>query len=147
LQRAGVTGVHHEQQVALPLDYHGVALDCGYRIDLLVADLVIVEVKSVAKVLPIHRTQVMTSLKLLKLRLGLIINFNVSLCASVFIGACKTEARSVHGVLCGETVYPRRMLLNVSGKSGKLTAAQTISSILISALGRVRSTANAMASR
>ena len=66
-----------ERQVALPLRYRGMALECGYRLDLIVAGLVIVEVKSVAKVLPIHRAQVLTYLKLLKLNLGFIINFNV----------------------------------------------------------------------
>lgn len=52
-------------------------MECGYRIDLIVAGLVIVEVKSAVKVLPIHRAQVLTYLKLLELNLGLIINFNV----------------------------------------------------------------------
>jgi GxxExxY protein len=70
-------GIPHERQVPLPLNYHGISLDCGYRLDLVVGERVVVEVKSVAKVLPIHRAQVMTYLKLLKLRLGLIINFNV----------------------------------------------------------------------
>jgi GxxExxY protein len=70
--------IPYEQQVALPVDYHGISLDCGYRLDLVVGKLVVVEVKSVTKVLPIHRAQVMAYLKLSKLRLGLIINFNVS---------------------------------------------------------------------
>jgi GxxExxY protein len=52
-------------------------VECGYRLDLIVGGLVIVEVKSVSKVLPIHRAQVLTYLKLLKLNLGFIINFNV----------------------------------------------------------------------
>jgi GxxExxY protein len=65
------------RQVRLPLWYRCVAVDCGYRLDLVVARLVVVEVKSVAKVLPIHRAQVLTYLKLLKLNLGFIINFNV----------------------------------------------------------------------
>jgi GxxExxY protein len=71
-------GIPYEQQLALPVGYQGISLDCGYRLDLVVGELVIVEVKAVAKVLPIHRAQVMTYLKLSKLRLGLIINFNVS---------------------------------------------------------------------
>ena len=70
-------GIKFERQVALPLWYRGIAVECGYRLDLIVAGLVIVEVKSVAKVLPIHRAQVLTYLKLLKLNLGFIINFNV----------------------------------------------------------------------
>lgn len=66
-----------ERQVSLPLRYRGIAIDCSYRVDLIVAGLVIVEVKSAAKVLPIHRAQVLTYMKLLKLNLGFIINFNV----------------------------------------------------------------------
>jgi len=70
-------GIKFERQVALPLRYRGMAVECGYRLDLIVAGLVIVEVKSVAKVLPIHRAQVLTYLKLLRFNLGFIINFNV----------------------------------------------------------------------
>jgi GxxExxY protein len=58
--------------------YHGMSLDCGYRLDLVVGQVVIVEVKAVAKLLPLHRAQVITYLRLSKLRVGLIINFNVS---------------------------------------------------------------------
>jgi GxxExxY protein len=71
-------GIPYERQVPLPLNYQGIPIDCSYRLDLVVGELVVVEVKSVGKVLPIHRAQVMTYLRLLKLRLGLIINFNVS---------------------------------------------------------------------
>jgi len=53
------------------------AVECGYRLDLVVARLVIVEVKSVIKILPINRAQVLTYLKLLELNLGFVINFNV----------------------------------------------------------------------
>jgi GxxExxY protein len=70
--------IPYERQVALPVHYQGISLDCGYRLDLVVGKLVVVEVKSVTKVLPIHRAQVMTYLKLSRLRLGLVINFNVS---------------------------------------------------------------------
>ena len=72
-----VCGIDFERQVLVPLHYRGLVVDCGYRLDLVVAGLVVVEVKSVAKVLPIHRAQVLTYLKLLKLNLGFIINFNV----------------------------------------------------------------------
>jgi len=70
-------GIKFDRQVPLPLRYRGMVVECGYRPDLIVGGLVIVEVKSVAKVLPIHRAQVLTYLKLLKLNLGFIINFNV----------------------------------------------------------------------
>lgn len=69
--------IDHQRQVALPLFYRGMAVECGYRLDLVVGGLVIVEVKSVARVLPIHRAQVLTYLKLLKVNLAFIINFNV----------------------------------------------------------------------
>jgi GxxExxY protein len=51
-------------------------LDCGYRLDILVEQSVIIEVKALGKVLPVHRAQVLTYLKLTGLRLGLLINFN-----------------------------------------------------------------------
>ena len=70
-------GVQYIDQVALPLKYRTVSLECGYRLDLIVEGCVIVEVKAVSKVLPIHRAQVLTYLKLTGLRLGLLINFNV----------------------------------------------------------------------
>ena len=66
-----------EQQVALPVQYRGLSLDCGYRLDILVEQSVIVEVKALTKVLPVHRAQVLTYLKLTGVRLGLLINFNV----------------------------------------------------------------------
>ena len=66
-----------QQQVALPVQYRGLNLDCGYRLDILVEQSVIIEVKALGKVLPVHRAQVLTYLKLTRLRLGLLINFNV----------------------------------------------------------------------
>ena len=64
-------------RVPLPLSYRGMAVDCGYRVDLIVGGLMLVEVKAVTKVLPIHRAQAMTYIKLLKLNLAFVINFNV----------------------------------------------------------------------
>jgi GxxExxY protein len=63
--------------VPLPLVYREVALDVGYRLDLLVEDLVIVEVKSIDALLAIHQAQLLSYLKLSEKRLGLLINFNV----------------------------------------------------------------------
>ncbi len=57
--------------------YKGIKLDCGYRIDMLVNDLVIIELKTVEKILPIHEAQLLTYLKLYKRPLGLLMNFNV----------------------------------------------------------------------
>jgi GxxExxY protein len=61
------------------LEYRGLQLDCGYRLDLVVHGSVIVEVKAARRILPIHRAQVLTYLKLMKLRVGLLINFNVEI--------------------------------------------------------------------
>ncbi len=64
-------------QVDLPVHYKGILLDCGYRIDFVVDDRVIVELKSVERLAPIHESQLLTYLRLSKLRVGLLINFNV----------------------------------------------------------------------
>jgi GxxExxY protein len=66
-----------ERQRTLPVEYRGVLVDAGYRIDLLVDNCVIVEVKSVKQLAPIHRAQLLTYLKLSGRRLGLLLNFNV----------------------------------------------------------------------
>jgi GxxExxY protein len=66
-----------ERQRALPLQYKGMSLDCGYRVDLLVADKVVVEIKAVEALLPIHEAQLLTYLKLGGWQVGLLINFNV----------------------------------------------------------------------
>ena len=70
-------GVSFECQKPLPLEYKGVRLECGYRIDLLVAGLVIVEIKSVEALAPIHEAQLLTYLKLTGVKIGLLMNFNV----------------------------------------------------------------------
>jgi GxxExxY protein len=77
-----IRGIGFRQQVPLPIQYRGLDLDCGYRLDLVVADSVIVEVKAVSRVLPIHRAQVLTYLKLTNYRLGLLLNFNVEVLRS-----------------------------------------------------------------
>jgi len=66
-----------EQQKSLPVVYEGVKLECGYRIDLLVEGAVIVEIKSVDCLAPIHEAQVITYLKLSGCKVALLINFNV----------------------------------------------------------------------
>ena len=57
--------------------YKKIKLDCGYRIDIFVEDKLIVELKSVDKVLPIHEAQTLTYMKLVKVKIGLMLNFNV----------------------------------------------------------------------
>jgi len=66
-------------QKAMPVEYKGVLIDCGYRLDLLVDGRLIVELKAVAAVEPIHQAQILTYLKLAKLKTGLLINFDVPL--------------------------------------------------------------------
>jgi GxxExxY protein len=70
-------GLRAQRQVELPVVYQGVRIDAGYRIDLLVEDLVIVEIKSVAEFSPLHQAQLLTYLKLSGKHVGLLINFNV----------------------------------------------------------------------
>lgn len=70
-------GLTVASQVMLPVQYDGVAIDAGYRIDLLVEDAVIIELKAVEKVVPIHEAQLLTYLKLSGKKLGLLLNFNV----------------------------------------------------------------------
>ena len=72
-------GIKVERQKALPVVYRGVRLDCGYRIDLLVQGQVVVEVKAVGRLEPIHRAQVLSYLKLSGCKVGLLINFNVKM--------------------------------------------------------------------
>lgn len=72
-------GLRVESQVPQPVIYKNIHLDCGYRLDLLVEDLIIVELKTVESLHPIHDAQLLTYLKLKNLWLGLLINFNVPL--------------------------------------------------------------------
>ena len=74
LARSGLTV---ERQTTLPLEYEGQRIEVGYRVDLLVEGLVVVEVKAVEKLVPIHLAQVVTYLRLGKFPLGYLLNFNV----------------------------------------------------------------------
>ena len=75
----GARGLPVRRQVALPVIYEAQTLDAGYRVDLVVADAVIVEIKAVDALTRVHQAQILTYLKLSKLRLGLLMNFNVEL--------------------------------------------------------------------
>lgn len=63
----------------IPIKYKEIQISCGYRIDLLVEDKIVVELKSVEKILPVHEAQILTYMKLSKKNIGLLINFNVNL--------------------------------------------------------------------
>ena len=69
--------ISFKRQVPLPVIYKGAKLDCGYRIDLLVNDELVVELKSVDSILPIHEAQTLTYLRMGNWKVGLILNFNV----------------------------------------------------------------------
>jgi GxxExxY protein len=73
----GQAGLRSATQVGLPVVYHGVKLELGYRIDLLVEELIVVEIKSVDAVSPVHHAQLLSYLKLSGKSIGLLINFNV----------------------------------------------------------------------
>ncbi len=72
-------GITNQQQVPLPVVYKGVHLECGYRLDIVVANTVILELKSVENLLPVHEAQLMPYMRLSGKRLGLLINFNVAM--------------------------------------------------------------------
>jgi GxxExxY protein len=71
-------GLELKAQVALPVRYEGILIDAGYRIDLLVQDQVIVELKAVEHLLPIHEAQILSYLRLSGYKAGLLINFHVA---------------------------------------------------------------------
>ncbi len=70
-------GLAVDKQVAVPVVYDGIQLDVGYRIDLLVEHAVVVEIKAISKLLPVHVAQLLSRLKLSRHRVGLLINFHV----------------------------------------------------------------------
>ena len=74
LQKAGL---HVECEVPLPLVYREVKLDLGYRIDMLVKDKVVIELKAIEGILPVHKAQLLSHVRLSGRRLGLLLNFNV----------------------------------------------------------------------
>ena len=82
------TGLLVQQQLAMPFVYKDIKMDVGYRIDLLIENKVIVEVKSLETLAPVHFSQLLTYLKLSEKKLGLLINFN-----------CKTIKEGVHRIV------------------------------------------------
>ncbi|MBL8519286.1 MAG: GxxExxY protein [Betaproteobacteria bacterium] len=74
-----IAGLHFLRQPVLPVHYKGTTIEGAFRMDLLVDNAVVVEVKSVEKLLPIHEAQLLTYLRLSKKRIGLLLNFNVKL--------------------------------------------------------------------
>ena len=71
-------GIKFQRQRPLPLEYKGIKLDCSYRLDILVEGQIVIELKTVEKILPVHQAQLLTYLKLLPAKVGLILNFRES---------------------------------------------------------------------
>ena len=72
-------GIAFERQLALPVDYKGVRLNCGYRLDIVLPGKLVIEIKAAEALAPIHDAQLLTYLKLSGIRTGLLLNFNVPL--------------------------------------------------------------------
>ncbi len=72
----GEARITYRRQVALPVVYKRVRLDCGYRMDIVIENELVIEIKSLERLLPIHEAQVLTYLRLSGLRVGLLMNFN-----------------------------------------------------------------------
>jgi GxxExxY protein len=70
-------GLSFARQVPLPVKYKEVSLDCGYRMDIVVENLVVVEIKAVERIIPVFEAQLLSYLKLAKMRVGLLMNFHV----------------------------------------------------------------------
>ena len=75
----GLRTISYERQKEVPIKYKGVALDCAYRLDIVVPNKLIVELKACDSIEPIHEAQLLTYLKLTGIKVGLLINFNVTL--------------------------------------------------------------------
>jgi GxxExxY protein len=75
-RKLSLRGIPFERQIAMPVVYKGVKLDCGYRADLVVGGKILVEIKAVDQLAPIHEAQLLRYLKLSGLKVGLLINFN-----------------------------------------------------------------------
>jgi GxxExxY protein len=95
------TNRRFDVEVFQPVRYKGVDIDCSYRLDLVVEDELLVEVKSVERLLPVHYAQVLTYLRLSRLRQGLLINFNVTLLKDgikSILGPIRHEDGLIHAV-------------------------------------------------
>ncbi len=75
-------GIHFDRQKPLPLEYKGIQLECGYRLDLVVEGKVILELKAIEILLPVHEAQLLTYLKLTGMHVGLLVNFHVQVLKS-----------------------------------------------------------------
>ena len=74
-----LANIPFRKQTAMPVEYKGIKLDCGYRVDFLVDGKLIIEIKSVDELTGVHQAQLLTYMKLMKVPIGLLVNFNVAL--------------------------------------------------------------------
>jgi len=74
-----IRGIKFKSEFPIPIEYKNSKLDCGYRIDFMIEGSIIVELKSVDKLMPIHQAQILSYMKLTKIKHGFLINFNVEL--------------------------------------------------------------------
>ena len=98
-------GIKFERQKTLPVHYKEVNLECGYRLDLIVEQKLIVELKAVDEIAPIHEAQLLTYLKLSGLTLGLLIDFNVPILKAGTKRIANNFQDSASPRLCGETKF------------------------------------------
>ena len=92
----GLRNVRYTRQVKVPLVYRQITLDCAYRAGFLVDGSLLVELKTVDRVLPVHRAQMLTYVKLLKLPQGLVINFNVPRLVDGIVSVVNTRLAETH---------------------------------------------------
>jgi GxxExxY protein len=78
VRQLGLAGLECAFEVPIPIDYEGVKIGCAYRADVIVQQSILLELKAVDKLLPIHHAQVLTYLRLSRLPVGLLLNFNVT---------------------------------------------------------------------
>ncbi|WP_395750075.1 GxxExxY protein [Prosthecobacter sp.] len=98
-------GIEHQCQVPQPLSYHGEELDCGYRLDLVISGQLVLELKAVEKIHPVHEAQVFTYLRLSSLPLGLLMNFNTLILRDGIFrraSSLKPASRFQNGILNSE---------------------------------------------
>ena len=88
-------GLAFSRQVSLPIIYKSVRLHCGYRLDIVIEDRVILELKTVERLMPIHEAQMLTYLKLSGIRTGLLLNFNSAVLKPAYLASARTGARPV----------------------------------------------------
>lgn len=96
LREFDLQGISYKTQVRLPIDYKGIILENALRIDVLIEDIVLIELKALENLLPVHEAQILTYMKLLKKPKGILINFN---CANIFREGQKTFVNEYYNAL------------------------------------------------